>query len=710
MLQNQVVHHVSGRTRLKLTTKEPVPIVEARFRAYPGVYSAIVSPYSRTILLHHESSITPSELLSIYPKPKPSPILAITHPYKKDMAISLGALVIDLLFPMRSWLGIKVLLRPGAIASLYASRHILKQGTISMLKEHKPNADTLSATAIFASLCKGSPKSALVIMFMSTLSEIITEMTANRTRNYVRDMLHMDVAHVWKVIDEKEERKVSIYDIRAGDHIAVFEGEKISADGSIVGGWACVDESSITGEYVPKEVGMHDSVYAGTIVKSGNIRVQVERVGDETAVSRIVQMIEDAQLKKAPIQSHADHLSEKLVPLSFLLAGLLYLWTRSFDRVLNMLVIDFVCGLKLSTATAISASIGKAARSGALIKGGEYIEKLSTIDTAILDKTGTITIGKPKVTQVVPFNGFSEAEVIRYAASAEEHSSHPIAQAIVQHANHQTLVLPDHDHNHMEQVIGHGIKAIIGGKEVLVGNKRLLHTEKIDIHGLKFMDKQVKSANTVYVAIDRMIAGVLVMEDSIREGMKRTINQLRREGVDELVMITGDKQEVAQQVQRDLHLDAYFAEVLPHQKAEFVKRYKESGNTVMMVGDGINDAPALAYADIGVTLGEKRTDIAVEASDLVITSDNPAVLSDVIQLSKKTMKTIMYNFSITIAVNSAAILLGALGIIPPIVGAAIHNAATIGVVLNSTTLLFTEERREWTQPLPSSMTYLVDSA
>ncbi|QST01841.1 heavy metal translocating P-type ATPase [Pontibacillus sp. ALD_SL1] len=707
-MKHRLLHHMPGRTRIKLHTDLSPALIEATYRSIPGVCSAQFTHETKTILIHHSPSIRAHNLLCILkpmPIKNPSPIK--TH--KQELLFTLGAFMIDLIFPAKGLLGWKQLVRPGAVASIAASRSIISNGTTGLVQHRRPNADTLSTTAIFASLLKGSPRSALVVLFMSTLSEMITEFTAHQTRNYVRDMMNVDVPYVWKVSGDSE-KKVSIEHVNEGDHIAVFEGEKISADGTVTKGIATVDESSITGEYIPRDVVTGETVYAGTIIKSGNIRLEVEKVGDDTTVSRIVQMIEDAQQQKAPIQSYADELSEKLVPLSFGLAGLIYLTTGNWNRVLNMLVIDFVCGIKLSTATAISASIGKAARRGALIKGGEYLENLSKIDTIILDKTGTITEGKPVVKNIIPYNGYTEVDILQYVASAEEHSSHPIAEAIMAEARERHLRIPDHDHDHIEQIVGHGVKALIEGKTILVGNKKLLIQEKVSTNSLTFLNKRAKSANTVYVAIDGDLAGVIVLDDQIRPGMKRTLHQVRRSGIDEVIMLTGDKNEVAKGVADSLRIDDYYAEVLPHEKAEFVKHYKAMGYNVMMVGDGINDAPALTYADIGATMGGKRTDIAVEASDLVLTSDHPLLLADVLDLSKRAMHTIKQNFTMTIVVNSAAILLGAFGLIAPIVGAAIHNAATIGVVMNSTKLLFQEERGQWKEPLPSSTTYLVDSA
>ncbi|MGR9047493.1 heavy metal translocating P-type ATPase [Halobacillus faecis] len=702
-----IVHAIPGRTRLKIPTGLTQGQVEASYRLIPGVHSAIYTRESGSVVLHHDRELNAKTIL--YGRTS-APSQMKSHPYKKELTASGLAFLLDFLLPTARFTGMMKLISPASLASLFACKSMIVNGLRPLTEGRRPNADTLSTTAIIASILKGNPKSAIVILFMSTLSEIITDFTAHRTKNYVREMMNVDTPYVWKVDAQGDERKVSIDEISIGDQIAVFEGEKISADGKVISGWASVDQSAITGEYMPQEISSGQTVYAGTIVQSGNIRLEVSQVGDETAVARILQMIEEAQDSKAPIQSYADDMSERLVPVSFLLALLTFGVTRSWDRVLNMLVIDYVCGIKLATATAISASIGKAARSGALIKGGEYLQKLSSIDTAILDKTGTITEGKPEIVKIAPYNGFTEHEILRYAASAEEHSSHPLAEAILTKAKDLNLTAYDHDHDSIENIVGHGVKATVNDKEVLIGNQSLLVKHEVDTNSLTFLNKSIKEKNTIFVAIDKKMAGAIVIEDSLREGMKRTINQLRRNGVDEIVMITGDKREVAEEVYHELRLDQFHSEVLPHEKAAFVKQYKSQGSHVLMVGDGINDAPALALADVGVSMGGKRTDIAVEASDLVITSDDPIILSDVIQLSKSTMSMIRQNFVITIAVNSAAILFGLFGWITPTIGAAIHNSATIAVVLNSTRLLVNKERVTCRQPSPSSMTYLVDSA
>ncbi|MCP3028733.1 heavy metal translocating P-type ATPase [Halobacillus sp. A5] len=702
-----IVHSIPGRTRLQILKGLAQEKVEASYRLIPGIHSAIYTKESGSVVLHHDLDLNSKKI--VYGRTA-APSQMKNKPYKNEFTASGLAFLLDFLIPTTRFTGLMKLISPASLASLFACKSMIVNGLRPVTEWKRPNADTLSTTAIFASILKGNPKSAIVILFMSALSEIITDITAHRTKNYVKDMMNVDTQYVWKVDGQGDERKVSIDEVSIGDHIAVFEGEKVSADGKVISGWANVDQSSITGEYMPQHISRGQTVYAGTIVQSGNIRIEVSQLGDETAVARILQMIEEAQESKAPIQSYADEMSERLVPVSFLLALLTFAVTRSWDRVLNMLVIDYVCGIKLATATAISASIGKAARNGALIKGGEYLQKLSSIDTAVLDKTGTITEGKPEIVKIAPYNGFTEQEILMYAASAEEHSSHPIAEAILRKASDLNLTPYEHDHDSIENIVGHGVKALVNDKEVVIGNQTLLVKHEVDTNSLTFLNKSIKEKSTIFVAIDKKMAGAIVIEDALREGMKRTVNQLRRAGVDEIVMLTGDKREVAEEVYQELRLDQFHSEVLPHEKAAFVKQYKSRGSHVLMVGDGINDAPALALADVGVSMGGKRTDIAVEASDLVVTSDNPLILSDIIQLSKSTMAMIRQNFVITIAVNSAAILFGLFGSITPTIGAAIHNSATIAVVLNSTRLLVNKERISCKEPSPSSMTYLVDSA
>ena len=478
-----------------------------------------------------------------------------------------------------------------------------------------------------------------------------------------------------------------------GNVIAVHLGEKICVDGRVISGNAAVNQASITGESNPaiKQKGSH--VYAGSVIEAGSLTVAVEKVGADTSLAQIVRLVEEAQTRRAPVQNFADKMANMLVPISFIGAAIVYGATKNWQRVLNLLFIDFSCGLKLSTATAISAALGRAARQGILIKGGNYIENLANIDTVVLDKTGTITMGVPQISHIETAEGVEEKEMILLAASAEMHSVHPLAVAIQKYVKDQGWETPPHTSS--STVVARGMRANVPdfdgykGGDVLVGSRRFMnekHIEGVPVANTKY------GKNLLYIARNGQFLGTLVIQDPVRPAMKKTLNQMRRLGIDEVVMLTGDSKDVAAEVARDMDIDSYYAEILPEEKANYVMKLQKRGN-VMMVGDGINDAPALAFADIGVSLGGNKTDIAAESAAVTIRSEDPSKLYDALKIGRTTMKTINQNFTATIVVNSAAMLLGALGRITPLWAAIIHNSATLAVVLNSVRILGPRVRR-----------------
>lgn len=670
-----ILHSIPGRTRLQLNQPESKPsIIEAKLRNLPGIISTTYSEITKTAVVYHQYKTLPKKYLtSIFSKPTTH----VEHEngsikkQAKELGIVLGVFVMErVLLPTVPLAG---------TAILYASRDILKEGLSTILK---PDHDTLTAASLLASLVKGSPQSAFTIYAMSTVSEILTEHTMNRTRGYVKKMMELDTRDAWLIIENGQQIKVSVEDVKKDDKIIIFQGEKIPFDGTVVSYSGHVDQSSITGEYMPASVSEGSYVYAGSIVTEGKIVIEVDKIGEDLTVNRMIKLIEEAQDKQAPIQTLSERYMRKMVPVSFALAAMIYLVTGDWNRVLNMLVIDFVCGVKLSTATAISASIGKAARKGVLVKGGQTLETLSKVNTIVFDKTGTITEGRVVVQSISTYNGYSEQAILAYAASAEEHSSHPIAGAILTEASARGIDILAHDDQTFENIVGKGISVVVDGEQTLVGNRKLMDDFQIKL------PTDVKSG--IFVANDKRLMGIIEIDDQIRQGMNRSIRQMRRSGVDEVVMLTGDYKQSAQKIANQISVDVVLAEAMPQEKVDFVKSLEaEEGRIVMMVGDGINDAPALANADVGVSLGAKKTDIAMETSDIVIHSDNPMLLAEVVNISQHTMSTIKQNIAVTLVVNTAAIAFGSFGIFPPVVGAAIHNAATIGVVLNSAKLILT---------------------
>lgn len=615
--------------------------------------------------------------------------------YKRDAIISLvGFVGLQALkkFAPQAYVSLKI---ARSLFVLGIARNVIRSGIEGLIKNGQPNADTLTSTAVIASVLAGKPESSLSLMTLSNVAEMLTIYAAERARKHISSLLKLDQQFVWRVADDGHEEKMPIEQIKVNDVIAVHTGEKICVDGIVISGNAAIDQASITGESNPAMKGEHDVVYAGSVVQGGQLTVLVQKVGDDTSLARIVHLVEDAQTRRAPVQNFADRMANMLVPISFIGAAIVYGATRDWQRVLNLLFIDFSCGLKLSTATAISAAVATAAKQGILIKGGNYIEALADIDTVVMDKTGTITIGMPKISAVYTVEGVCEKELILLAASAEIHSVHPLAVAILNYVEEKGWQVPDHIDS--DTVVAHGMEANVAdfenfkGGNIIVGSRHFM-TDR-NVSGLdNFEDKNIPAGyNILYAARDNKLMGVIVINDPIRPQMKKTFNQMRRHGIDEIVMLTGDSKDVAATVAQKMGLDSYFAEILPEDKANIVNYLQRNGH-VLMVGDGINDAPALAFADVGVALGGRRTDIAVESSDITINSDNPTKLMDALELGQNTMRLIRQNFTATITINSAAMLLGALGKINPLVAAIIHNTATLAVVLNSARILMAKQK------------------
>jgi cation-transporting P-type ATPase C len=581
-----------------------------------------------------------------------------------------------------------------ALTSMSLAWPILRSGLQSIRRNGRPNADTLSSAAILSSLLAGRDRSALTIIGLADLAELLTAYTMDRTRRAICDMLSVGETHVWRLDSDGREVRVPIEEVEVGDHIVVKTGEKISVDGEVIDGEAAVDQASITGEFMPMRKQVGEAVFAGTVVKAGNLTIRAEKVGDETAVSRIVHLVEEAAHRKATIQAFADRFSGQFIPVNFGLAGLVYTMTQKVDRALNMLIIDYSCGVRLSTATALSAAISTAARNGILIKGSNYLEMLANADTIVLDKTGTVTEGRPQVTSVIPLEpGTTERDMIRLAAAAEETSTHPVAIAFVDKARRNGWTIPPHGTTEVR--VGRGIQTTVDGAAIYVGSQPYMRERRVDLQRADDAARHLarRGEQIVYVARDRTLLGIVGIQDTLREDMKKSLNRLRGLGMDDIVLLTGDVEQHAELVARRMAMDSYRAEVLPEDKSDVVLRLQQKGPRVVMVGDGINDAPALAYADVGIAMGATRTDIAIEAADVTITSDDPLMIPGVIRLSQRTMNIVKQNFATAIGVNTAALVMASLGKLPVVWGAAIHNATTVLVVLNSLRLLMHDMER-----------------
>ena len=723
LLACEIVHRLRGRIRIKSKAFKYIgnslkSEIEKQLLQVRYIENVEISLITGTILIYFEDvSLSDQNLISLIQNTLNSHIFEICKNEKieksskyvierklqeespkeivKKILTTAGLLGYNLFFKSKSTValtGVRRFLNYNTLATLALAMPVLKNGINSLVKNKRPNADTLSSSAIISSILLGKESAALTIMFLEEVSELLTVYTMEKTRGAIKDMLSVGENYVWKEISEDNVKRVPIEEIQKDDIIVVQTGEKISVDGKIIRGEALIDQSSITGEYMPIKKSIGEDVYAGTIVKNGNISIIAEKVGDDRTVSRIIKLVEDANSNKADIQNYADTFSAQLIPLNFILAGIVYASTRSLTKAMSMLVIDYSCGIRLSTAVAFSAAINTAAKNGILVKGSNFIEELSKAETVIFDKTGTITEGKPKVQSIEVFdNSISENEMIGLAGAAEEQSSHPLATAIMSEIKDRGIEIPKH--NKIKTVVSRGVETKVGkGKEaktIRVGSKKYMLENNIDLTLATEAERGIISRSEIglYVAQDEKIIGLIGVSDPPRENIKKAINRLRNYGVDDIVLLTGDLRQQAETIASRMSIDRYESELLPEDKAKNILKFQSKGSNVIMIGDGVNDAPALSYANVGVALGSTRTDVAMEAADITITQDNPLLVPGVIGLSKSTVKTIKENFAMVIGLNTFALVLGATGILAPIYASVLHNSTTILVVLNSLKLL-----------------------
>ena len=709
-MKSQVAHSLRGRLRLRVEglnflndEKEEIAQMLANL---PGVQCVQVTPITCGILLRFDPTATDTSILcegvdvtmaryamNAYrnrqagSKPEEPEVSMTTRQLTKRLALNAGAVVLGHTILPGSLLGgaMASFTSLEALTSLGLTMPMARSAAAGLRRDMRPNADFLTVTSIVASLLLGTPHSALMILALSDLAELMTSYTIERTRSSIKQMLSVEDGEVWKVLTDGRLEKTPIGKLEAGDTIEVHTGEKIAVDGTVVSGSAVVDQSAITGEFVPAEKRKDAEVFAGTVVKNGNMQIQAQRVGDQTVVSRIVGMVEQSELKKAPIQRYADKFSNYLVPLNFLLCAAVWLVTRNPQKALKMLVIDYSCGIKLSTATAFSAAINTAVKRGVLIKGGAYIEQMSSANTVLLDKTGTITEGRPRVTGMTMLTDtMDETEVLSLAMAAEETSTHPLASAILTYGRAHGAKIPPHGEIVTE--VSRGSRTEVDGKCIRVGNLKYMKENGVRA------DVAIPDANGAipnYVGVGDKIVAVLYAMDNPRANVRRAINALRYDGVGDIELLTGDMAAQAQAVAEMVGVDGYQAQLLPEQKAEAVLKLQTQGNGVVMVGDGINDAPALARADIGIAIGA-GTDVAIESADIVLMRSDLLDVSTAVQLSRAVIRNIKENLFWAFFYNAIGIPIAAGVFYPafqlkmnPMLGALAMSFSSVFVVSNA---------------------------
>jgi cation-transporting P-type ATPase C len=626
------------------------------------------------------------------------------------------------------------------------------RGLKPLLRFQAPEIDTLITTATLASLLLGEAITGLVVVWLIALGELVEEMTLDRTRRAIADLLSVGEEWVWIVTGDGEgaqEVRVRLEQVQPGDRVMVHAGDKIPVDGTVLRGFASVNQAPITGESLPVFRNPGDTVYAGTLVESGSLLIEATRVGADTAIGRIIRLVEGAREVQAPIQRLADRFSRRTVPLSFALAGIVFLLTRNVLRSMTILVIACPCAAGLATPTAVSAAIARAARRGILIKGGLYLELAGTLDAVVFDKTGTLTTGAPRVTRVLAISDrYTPERVLALAASGELHSQHPLAAAVLQHTAQREIEIPPH--SDYEIIVGHGVRFAVDGTPLVIGSRHMLDDFGIPVspgaeraarrmrergetvlwvaeaavdvrrlsgeHEVRRHPNGERPASSAPSKTGRQAAatlpagdgadgesagapapgtgrseviGLIGVADVLRPEAIEAVQALRDAGVRRVCLITGDTPESAAVIAEQLGISPQdvTAEALPEVKFDLVRRLQQEGYRVALVGDGINDAPALAAADVGIAMGHGGADVALEAADIALAADDVRHVAEVIRLSRRTMRLVRQNFAASLGINGIGVVAGALGLISPFAAALLHNLSTVAVVLNSGRLL-----------------------
>jgi heavy metal translocating P-type ATPase len=567
-----------------------------------------------------------------------------------------------------------------------ASLPLLLNGTKELFTEGLTSG-VLEAMAVGVSVARKDYLSANGTNAMLELGEYIEETTVHRSDDLIKELAKPNVKEVWielEINGKKELKKVETKTLKIGDIVVFGAGDTIAIDGYIVNGTASINQVSMTGESeaVKKEQG--EKVISGTVVEDGRIKVWAEHVGDDTATARIKNYITSSLSEKSSVGLKATKLADKLVPVTLGLAGLSYAVSSDFERVASVLQADYSCALKLATPVAFKTSIAQAGKNGIMIKGAKSIEALNEADTFVFDKTGTLTYGEFEVESINSFDPkWSETDVLNLTASAEEHYFHPVAQAIVSAAERKGFVHKHHEE--VEFIVAHGVKTIVDKKEVIIGSRHFLEDdEKIDFkkHKSKIEKCLLSGKIILYVAYDGKLLGTIGMRDRVRENAKSTIAKLKELGVKRTIMLTGDIEPKALKLAKELGIDKVYANMKPEDKARIVQELKDSGAKVAFVGDGINDAPALINANVGISMS-KGADIAKATADVGLLKDDIYAVAEAKEISVKTMKLINSNFNTTVGINSCILLGATLGFFNPITTAILHNGTTIGLLANS---------------------------
>lgn len=563
---------------------------------------------------------------------------------------------------------------------------ILKLALTNIFRDFDLTAGVMVSIAMIAALIVGEYSAAALVAFMMLIGEMLEDFTVARADNALSELSSLLPTTVTLRQDDQDV-EVPIEAVRTGDLVLVRPGGRIPVDGFIMTGNAAVDQSSITGESIPVDKGPGDYVYAGALCTAGALEITVDTIGQETTLGHMITLVKEARSTQAPVQRVANKYAQYLTPLALFIATITFLVTGDIIRSITVLIVICPCSLVLATPTAVVAAVGNAAKRGVLVKHGSAMELIGKVDVVAFDKTGTLTLGEPSLKELIPLNGMTPKGLLTLAAGAERFSEHPLARAIVTAARESQIDIPTPID--FEAIPGHGVRATVQERQVVIGD-RMLQQGGIEFPELvrtRIIELEAKGNTVVPIAIDQQVAGLAVISDRVRPESRQAVADLKSLGIRETVLISGDNRAVADAVGRDLGVDRVHAETLPEQKLDLIRELQSNGLIVAYVGDGVNDAPGLAAADVGIAMGSIGTNVAMETADIVLLTDKIERLPYLIDLSRTSLKVIRNNVIVSMSINILSVVLSVLGIIGPVVGAVMHELSALPVIANSARLI-----------------------
>ena len=694
----KIVHKLPGRIRLHYNkgtlTNKQTTLVKVLLSTQEGINSITINPLTCSILIYY-SDISEKQILALFKALNDDylndeDMLNSINETKAETSIAANLFIMTAKHFSKALLPVSV----RRIITMINTIPRIKQGIKTLLIQKQLISETLDAAAISLSIANGDYKTAGSINFLLNMGETLEDYAKRKSYDNLAESL-LNLKEQARIInDDGQEYSVLSHTLKKGDKIIVRTGQTIHADGIITYGEAMINQASITGESLPVKKEIDDAVYAGTLVEEGEIILKITAAGKDTKVSKIVKLIDDANNLKSAAQEKAERLADKLVPYNFLLAGSTYLVTRDIIKTSSTLMVDYSCAMKLAAPIANLSAMKEAAKYGIIVKGGKFLEETANADTIIFDKTGTLTNASPKVIDIISFNNYSNEEVLKTAACLEEHFPHPLARAVVQEAANRGI---DHKEEHakVEYIVAHGIASTLHNKKIAIGSAHFIFEDEkthITQEEKEIIEKASKDCSSIlYLAMDNLLMGIILIDDPVLPNAAEVVDNLRKTGVENIIMITGDSEKAAEKAAKIINADDYVSQALPEDKTAYVKNMRKNGHKVIMTGDGINDSPALASANAGIAM-KGSSDIAGETADIILSDKGIESLYETRILGQELLKRISLNNKIIIAGNSLLILAGLMGIIKPSTAALLHNTLTVSISANAMRPMLKEKK------------------